>query len=182
MRDTYKSTHGETAIQLYPCGLEIVAELSEGIMNKLSRSSTAQEHVDALLELLSLFGGVDYLAMPRCLLDHRIAKDYKTACNFFVEFTAACVLTDDAACINRLNALVPVPVYLLQGGGDRHRVGALALAYSSEMPRLKLIVEAAAVDSATESTSSKRQAALLPFFRNCPSRNPFLSRLYGCIM
>lgn len=172
--DTYKSTHGETVIQPCPCGLEIVVELSESIMNTLSRSSTSQEHVDALLELLSLFGGVDYLAMPRCLLDQRIAKDYKTAYNFFVEFVDACSLVDDATCINRLNELSPVLDYLLQGGeADRHRVGALALAYSYEIPRLKLIVEAEPVDSSTESTSTKRHAALLPFFEKLPELESF---------
>ncbi len=181
VRDTYKSTHGDIAIQPRPCGLEIVVELSKRILNKLNRSSTSQEHVDALLELLSLFGGMDYLAMPRCLLDHRIAIDYKTAYNFFVEFTAACSLVDDAACINRLNALTPVLDYLLQGGeADRHRVGALALAYSSEIPQLKLIVEAEAVNSSTSSPSTKRQVALQPFFEKLPELEAFFCICIRC--
>lgn len=176
VRDTYKSTHAETAIQPYPRGLEIVAELSESIMNKLSRASTSQEHMDALLELLSLFGGVDYLPLPRCLLNHRIAKDYKTAYNFFEEFRAACALTDDAACINRLNELMPVLDYLLQGGeADRIRVGFLAYAYSTEMPGLKLIIEMRDVEPATETSAMKRHAALQPFFEKLPELESFFT-------
>jgi len=185
VKDTYRSTHGKDLIYPEHLGLEIVAELSDIILRKLQRSSTSQEHVDALLELLSLFGGVDYLPVPRRLLDCRIAKDYKTAYNFFEEFTAACLLSDDEACIKRLNELAPVLDYLLQGGeADRLRIGALACAYrcaayKSEKPRLIAEVVGGA-DDARKATFMKRHAALQPFFEKLPALKDFFY-MFSCV-
>ena len=168
--DSYKSEHSAVVISEHKSGLENVVELSYTIRRKLSYSSTSQEEVDALLSLLSLFGGVDSLLLPSQLLDQRIAKDYKTAYYFFEDFLAAAQLTDDEACLRRLAELAPLLDYLLQGGeADCLRVAALADAYAYALRRVHGKAPEPLPILPAESPESEREKALNAFFDKLPA-------------
>lgn len=168
--DSYKSAHSDVIIPEHMSGLEILVELSYTIRRKLSYSSTSQEEVDALLSLLSLFGGVDSLLLPSQLLDQRIAKDYKTAYYFFADFLAAAQLTDEDACLRRLAELAPLLDYLLQGGeADRLRVAALADAYAYALRRVHGKAPKHLPLLPAESPESEREKALNAFFDKLPA-------------
>ncbi len=168
--DSYKSAHSDVIIPEHKSGLEILVELSYTIRRKLSYSSTSQAEVDALLSLLSLFGGVDSLLLPRQLLDQRIAKDYKTAYYFFEDFLAAAQLTDEEACLRRLAELAPLLDYLLQGGeADCLRVAALADAYAYALRRVHGKAPKHLPLLPAESPESEREKALNAFFDKLPA-------------
>ena len=168
--DSYKSEHSDVVISEHKSGLENVVELSYTIRRKLSYSSTSQEEVDALLSLLSLFGGVDSLLLPSQLLDQRIAKDYKTAYYFFEDFLAAAQLTDEEACLRRLAELAPLLDYLLQGGeADCLRVAALADAYAYALRRVHGKAPEPLPILPAESPESEREKSLNAFFDKLPA-------------
>lgn len=168
--DSYKSAHSDVIIPEHKSGLEILVELSYTIRRKLSYSSTSQAEVDALLSLLSLFGGVDSLLLPSQLLDQRIAKDYKTAYYFFEDFLAATQLTDEEACLRRLAELAPLLDYLLQGGeADCLRVAALADAYAYALRRVHGKAPKHLPLLPAESPESEREKALNAFFDKLPA-------------
>lgn len=169
--DSYKSEHSDVDfIPEHMSGLECVVTLSYTISRKLSYSSTSQEEVDALLSLLSLFGGVDSLLLPSQLLDQRIAKDYKTAYYFFADFVAATQLTDEEACLRRLAELAPLLDYLLQGGeADCLRVAALADAYAYALRRVHGKAPKHLPLLPAESPESEREKALNAFFDKLPA-------------
>lgn len=168
--DSYKSAHSDVIIPEHKSGLEILVTLSYTIRRKLSYSSTSQEEVDALLSLLSLFGGVDSLLLPSQLLDQRIAKDYKTAYYFFADFVAATQLTDEEACLRRLAELAPLLDYLLQGGeADCLRVAALADAYAYALRRVHGKAPKHLPLLPAESPESEREKALNAFFDKLPA-------------
>ena len=168
--DSYKSEHSAVVISEHKSGLENVVELSYTIRRKLSYSSTSQEEVDALLSLLSLFGGVDSLLLPSQLLGQRIAKDYKTAYYFFEDFLAAAQLTDEEACLRRLAELAPLLDYLLQGGeADCLRVAALADAYAYALRRVHGKAPEPLPILPAESPESEREKALNAFFDKLPA-------------
>lgn len=173
---------GEPAMR----GFENVAHLSDMLSRQLHHSDTSKEEKAALYDFLSIFGGETSLALPRRMLDERLAKDYKTAYAFFNDFTAAVMLDDDAECITRLRDLEPVLDYLLQGGeSDYLRVNSLALIYmvtkfssladySYEEVAKHLPCRVYKTLSARQNgESSPRDAALQPFFEKLPILDSF---------
>lgn len=177
VRYSYMAEHNlDAELQSNLCGLELVAELSNFIVATLQYPQTSAEEEAALRELLALFGGEAYLPMPRRLLDHRFAKDYKTAYLFFEEFYAAGLLKADDACIKKLTELASWLDYLLQGGGaDRLRVAALARAYQQALSAQKLPRPVYLTGEVKDMTALeiKRKEALEAFFNKLPELKGF---------
>lgn len=177
VRYSYMAEHnGDAVLQSSLCGLELVAELSDFIVEALQHPSSSAEEETALRELLTLFGGEAYLPVPRRLLDYRLAKDYKTAYLFFEEFYDACLSADAAACVEKLKELESWLDYLLQGGeADRLRVAALACAYrqavsAQKLPRPVYVTGEEKVMTVLE---IKRKEALETFFNKLPALKGF---------
>lgn len=177
VRDSFLAEHTGADVQPRLCGLEMVAELSDFMGDALQYPQLRAEESAALREFLTLFGGANYLPMPRRLLDHRLAKDYKTAYQFFEDFFAACLLEDDEACARKLGELAPLLDYLLQGGeADRLRVAALADAYVGTMMKHRMRHDLPTLVYPLEGTrlsesEKKRYAAYAPFFEKLPQLN-----------
>ncbi len=183
VRDSFMAEYAGADVQPRPCGLEIVAELSDFIGEALQHSHLSAQEEAALRELLSLFGGQDYLPMPRRLLDHRLAKDYKTAYQFFEEFTAASLLEDDDACLEKLNELSTWLEYLLQGGeADRLRVFALARAYEQALAAQKLPRPMFVFGEYMTASELKRKKVLTPFLKKLPELKRFFTIIIRCSM
>lgn len=184
--DSYMAEHNlDAELKSNLCGLELVAELSDFIEETLHDPLTSAEEEAALRELLALFGGEDYLPMPRRLLDHRFAKDYKTAYDFFKEFYAAGLLKADDACIKKLTELASWLDYLLQGGeADRLRVAALASAYQQALAAHKLPRPVYLTGEVKDMTASeiKRKEALEAFFNKLPELKGFFMWGIRCRM
>ena len=114
------------------CGLELLAQLSGLIVERIQHPLTPQEEKAALLELYSLFKGEAVMTQPAYWLDERVAKDYKTAYYFLKEFTEALTMEDEAAAAELLQELAPTLEYLLQGGeSERLRMEYLTKSFTN---------------------------------------------------
>ncbi len=114
----------ETAPDPVPMGVfELLIYLNQARLN----ADSPVEMTALLNRLVAEIGGDSVAALPEKLIHDRLCRDYKTAKNFFDDYTRALKRGDAAA----LRELLPHVDYLVQGGeADLLRVSALAKVYS----------------------------------------------------
>lgn len=114
----------ETAPDPVPMGVfELLIYLNQARLN----ADSPVEMTSLLNRVVAEIGGDAVAALPEKLIHDRLCRDYKTAKNFFDDYTHALKQGDAAA----LRELLPHVDYLVQEGeADLLRVSALAKVYS----------------------------------------------------
>lgn len=178
MNDTYLEERG--VVYRYEIvsgdGLDTLERLSEKCKQLLTDTETEPELISAIQEVLQILGGPEMLNRPEKLLQHRWAKDYKTALVFFKELCAAASQQDEQTALAALREQREVLEYFQSGGKwETMRVNALAnqfrdtlvIAGTFKHPFGSTVVPA-------ELRSAARMQALAPFLEALPNLTPLL--------
>lgn len=157
-------------------GLDTLERLSEKCKQLLTDTETEPELISAIQEVLQILGGPEMLNRPEKLLQHRWAKDYKTALVFFKELCAAASQQDEQTALAALREQREVLEYFQSGGKwETMRVNALALQFrdtlliasSYKQPYSSPVLPA-------ELRTPARMQALAPFLEALPNLTPLL--------
>lgn len=157
-------------------GFEGLANCARLIRKRLAAPGATDEEKAAWRELLQELGGEAALELPGKLLDERLAKDFKTALTFYIEFCEAAAAKDETTCLKKLGEQAKVLEYFRQGGEtELLRVNALVAAFVEALDTMREESPFPRPILPEKLLTPTRMQALEPFFSAIPELKRLLN-------
>lgn len=175
VRDYCSEVVPDIAFEWLNWGFEELSICAKLIKDRLVNPTATVEEKAAWRELLNELGGEKSLDIPDKLLNERWAKDYKTALNFYKEFSAAATEKNEAACLNKLDKQAEILEYFRQGGElELLRVNALVAAFEEALDTMRDESPFPRPILPKKRRTPARMQALEPFFSSVPALKTLL--------